>query len=251
MTSQIHNAKRSEIVPKPLPVSSAYEAACLISNAFPLDSKHSWSRALGIDSNMAPYLNGYLEKQLTLTDSIGITDDSGNLVGALIIELHPWRDKCQEGLEGINQIAINDIQWSREKEQFSEKNEYSPYDAIETILEECEVVLYKSIDANSDLNIFRRGDYGYIAWIAVSAMKRNQGLAGLLIQQANQMLEVKGCSLAVAYCVTPEAKLLFQKQGYEKIGEVNYKSFKYKDRFPFESIPDEISIMVKKITKKS
>lgn len=232
-----------------LTADQAPAAAALISDAFPLSSPHSWARALSMDSNMKPYLTNYLEKQLLLTESYGLEDpeSKGRLVGCVILELHKWKPKGNEHLS--SDIAVNDIQWEREKGGSDTGAEYTPYGAIEGILEECEVQLYKAINGTSRLDRLRKDflerQYGYVAWMATSEQYRKQGIASKLVEVGTKGLAANGCTLAVAYCVSPSATRVFQQQGYELVGRVVYADYEYMNRRPFSILPDEISIMVK------
>ena len=56
------------------------------------------------------------------------------------------------------------------------------------------------------------------------------------------------CSLITAYCVSPKATKVFLNQGFTIWGQIPYQSYIYKNRIPYQILPDEISIVVKDLT---
>ena len=92
----------------------------LISNAFPKSNKHSWSRALGIESNLSNYLEEYLRGiEINIGNSIGMKNiETNSFVGTIILETHTFSSLKDELKKDDNE-------------------EYSSYGAIEGIMNSC------------------------------------------------------------------------------------------------------------------
>jgi hypothetical protein len=46
---------------------------------------------------------------------------------------------------------------------------------------------------------------------------------------------------------SPNARHVFEKQGFELWGQIPYKSYELNGKFPYSILPDEVSILVKKM----
>lgn len=46
---------------------------------------------------------------------------------------------------------------------------------------------------------------------------------------------------------SPNARHVFQKQGFELWGHIPYKSFDLNGTYPYSTLPDEVSVLVKKL----
>jgi hypothetical protein len=40
---------------------------------------------------------------------------------------------------------------------------------------------------------------------------------------------------------------VFEKQGFELWGQIPYKSYELNGKFPYSTVPDEVSVLVKKL----
>lgn len=87
----------------------------------------------------------------------------------------------------------------------------------------------------------------YIAWMGVLPPHRRRGLVSLLIDKATLESEQLGYHLSVAYCTSPKSRDAFVKAGYSLWGAIPYAGCEVNGSFPFSSIPDEVSIVVKSL----
>ena len=205
----------------------------VISSAFPLSSPHSWGRALGMDgNNFAPYMTGYLEKQLAEDSppSFGLFEEGEGLLGAIICERKSWK---------------------KEKEQAEESpvQEYSPSIAIEGLLSACDEKWHRAVGGNPRLAQLASLSpyYGYVAWMATAEQHRGKGISYKLVEHATAALAQQALGAAVAYTVSPAATRVFERCGYLKVDEVKYAEWEMCGRRPFSILPDEVSIMVKEL----
>lgn len=86
------------------------------------------------------------------------------------------------------------------------------------------------------------------AYIAIDDSCRGKGMAGKLIDTSLKRMVENNYEFAVAYCVSPNARHVFQKQGFELWGQIPYSSYILNGRHPYSTLPDEVSVLVKKIS---
>lgn len=221
-----------------LATTNGVEVAALISNAFPLSSPHSWARALGIESNMTSYLTGYLCDKDIISNSLGIGNADGALIGACILETHSLQPSDEEREKLSRDLSVDD-------------GTYSATGAIDGILDACKSVFYRELHARhlgGPSSFDPSARYGYVSWIATDAAHRGEGIALDLASAATARLrDDLGCRLAVAFTVSPTATRLFGRAGYSKWGQVTYGEFAFKGQRPFRILPDEVSVMVQEL----
>ena len=246
------------------------QASSLIADAFPLVSKYSWARALGLkNNNLKPYLTDYLKDHIHRSYGISMAIDNDNNISGSIennskTTINKESNYDPNLLPNLSGVVITEVQTissmmddiikkQQQQDNISEsiEEEYNAYGAIEGILNECTRVFYQElknrgyIGASSDNNL----KYGYISWIATKVNHRGNGIAGNLINTCSHTLKnTDNCSLITAYCVSPKATKVFLNQGFTIWGQIPYQSYIYKNRIPYQILPDEISIVVKDLT---
>jgi RimJ/RimL family protein N-acetyltransferase len=173
---------------------------------------------------MGPYVDEFMTKEAnTAIGLIDRTEVEEVVYGALLIE------------------PFGELEIDKGKVEF---NASAP---IEALLGECRLSF---IDAFCLRNPTVTNDQarsipcGYIAWMAVSPEYRRRGSCLAMVSAATDILGGQ-CKYSVAYCTSPKSKFVFLKAGYEVWGQIKYSSFEVDGACPFESIPDEVSIMVK------
>jgi hypothetical protein len=224
--------------------------AKLMGEAFPRSGKYSWGGALGMTSSVEVYMKDmYLEKPITSEPGcygMFVEKETGDekqnlLIGAVILE--PFDEKKpDEASSGCSTSIVM-------KE---------PYDAIDGILNACNMLVHKEFQTRkpSDYEAFLEKKLlcGYIAWVATHEEYRNKyRIASQLISYSEEIMkETMNYEYSIAYCVHPISTKVFLKNGYEDWNHINYNDFAMKDSedkivFPFAKIPDEVTIVVKKL----
>ena len=240
------------------------QASSLIAAAFPLHSKYSWARALGLsDNNLKPYLTDYLKDHIHRSYGISMdidNDDGGYDASSSIVSYINKESIYDTNLlpilsgvviaevQTINSM-MDDINKQQRDDQSKSMDEFNAYGAIDGILNECTSLFYRELNNRGYTSYDYNLKYGYISWIATNDKDRGKGIAGNLINTCSLALKnTENCSLITAYCVSPKATRVFQNQGFTIWGQIPYHSYKYKNRIPFHILPDEISIVVKDLT---
>ncbi len=212
--------------------------ASLLHNQFPLDGQYSWARAVGLkSSNLEYYLLGdYLPKIFQADDSyIGCygvfnTDEKNSLVGAIINENLNFNPENNDDINGNSDPLI----------EGTPQYAYTAFDAILSSSKQMFLERIRHSNIKSD-------EVNYVGWIATTDLCKKKGIAGQLIQETTKQLRNKGYKYSVAFTVSPAATKVFRANGYEVWGEIEYKSFKMKQFYPFRSLPDSLSIMVQNL----
>ncbi len=212
--------------------------ASLLHKQFPIDGQYSWAKAVGLKtSKLENYLLGeYLPKIFQADESyIGCYGyiDEGTLIGAIINEnldfkLHyPSDDNSNyvELVEGTTEYA---------------------YSAFDSILSSSKEIFLERIK-NSNI---KSSEINYVGWIATSEEYKKKGIAAQLIQETTKHLRNKGYKYSVAFTVSPAATNVFRANGYDIWGEIEYKSFKMKQFYPFRSLSNGISVMVQDLRQR-
>jgi GNAT superfamily N-acetyltransferase len=225
------------------------ETARVIDKAFPLSAPHSWGRALGFTSGMEDYMHSYLPKPIGLKDLASLAarvgrDGKDEIVGVLILENmdSPYATKPSK--------TDTDSPTSDSPEDEVPEEFVFAIQAIEAILDECKSIFkseYKKRHEESPALYRTDSRFGYVAWIAVDDSMRGKDIAGSLIEKGMRNLRENGVSYAVAFCVSPTATRVFQRRGFEVWGSVRYADFEFGGKQPFAILPDECSVLVKKL----
>ena len=227
------------------------EAANLFDKAFPLEATHSWGRALGLKAGIGGFMAGYLPPHVNNADlgclAARDTQNKKSMLGCLILEPFPSPsdDSKPKGEE---------TEGTEEDEATIDANTLFAYQAIDGILIECKNIFrqqfrIKHNTINPELyNLDSK--CGYVAWIAVDQSTSGMGLAGALVRQGSDIMRQSGCRFAIAFTVSPRATYVFEKEGYERWGYIKYQDYELDGKKPFHVLPDEVSIMVKDLTKR-
>jgi hypothetical protein len=224
--------------------------AKLMGDAFPRSGTYSWGGALGMTGSVEGYMKDmYLEKPINSEPGcygMFVEKETGDekqnlLIGAVLLE--PFEEKKpEEGSSGCSTGVVL-------KE---------PYDAISGILDACNVLFHKEFQSRkpSDFEAFieKKLLCGYVAWIATrEEYRKKYRIASQLISHSDEIMKgAKNYEYSVAYCVHPISTNVFLKNGYDAWSHVNYHNFSMKDSednivYPFSKIPDEVTIVVKKL----
>jgi len=238
------------------------QASSLIAAAFPLHSKYSWARALGLsDNNLKPYLTDYLKDHIHRSYGISMDndDDDYDASSSIVSDVNKESIYDTNLLPILSGVVIAEVQTinsmmdninkQQRDDQSKSMDEFNAYGAIDGILNECTSLFYRELNNRGYTSYDNNLKYGYISWIATKEKDRGKGIAGNLINTCSLALKnTENCSLIAAYCVSPKATRVFQNQGFTIWGQIPYHSYKYKNRIPFHILPDEISIVVKDLT---
>jgi len=203
------------------------KTAKLIDNAFPLDSTHSWARAVGLkQSNLEYWLREeYLQKPIK--EDIGCYGVKVNdeIVGVIINEKFSMK-KEEDKQEEV--VADELLAYA-----------LSSFDAL---IDAAKDTFQKELDKKQD-----EGPVAYVAWIATDEKNRNQGIADTLIEKSSNEMMKLGYKYSTAFCVSPLAAKVFKRRGYQQWGAIEYNKFSYKNKHPFHILPDSLMIMVKEL----
>jgi hypothetical protein len=60
-------------------------------------------------------------------------------------------------------------------------------------------------------------------------------------------MKAERVGFAVTFAANPTSRRVFEKHGFEKWGEVCYQDFEFRGVRPFGSLPDEVTVLVKKL----
>ena len=238
------------------------QASSLIAAAFPLHSKYSWARALGLsDNNLKPYLTDYLKDHIHRSYGISMDndDDDYDASSSIVSDVNKKSIYDTNLLPILSGVVIAEVQTinsmmdninkQQRDDQSKSMDEFNAYGAIDGILNECTSLFYRELNNRGYTSYDNNLKYGYISWIATNDKDRGKGIAGNLINTCSLALKnTENCSLIAAYCVSPKATRVFQNQGFTIWGQIPYHSYKYKNRIPFHILPDEISMVVKDLT---
>jgi len=212
--------------------------AKLIHDAFPVESTHSWARAVGLQSSNLEYWlrEMYLMKPIEIEDigCFGITFKE-DLIGVIISERFP--------ILKVDKIEIEEKEEEKVEVDPLLNYAYSSFDAL--------------IDAGKDVvrNELKKKNenektilVGYVSWIATNETHRGQGIADELIKIATNSMRDRGYKYSTAFCVSPTATRAFNRQGYNSWKDIKYSEFDVNGNKPFAILPDSLSIMVKKLS---
>ncbi|MBP2550929.1 GNAT superfamily N-acetyltransferase [Neorhizobium galegae] len=83
-------------------------------------------------------------------------------------------------------------------------------------------VLVKAPDGTlaAGLNGYTAWGWLYVQWLWVGESLRGQGLAGQMLQAAEDEARARGCGAAFIDTFNPAAKKAYRRQGYEVFGEL-------------------------------
>jgi len=200
--------------------------AKLIHDAFPLDSKHSWARAVGLkQSNLEYWLREeYLQKPIK--EDIGCYGVKVNdeIVGVIINEKFTMKKEDKQEEVVADELLAYAL---------------SSFDAL---IYSAKDVFQKELDRKRD-----QGPVAYVAWIATDEKNRNQGIADTLIEKSSNEMMKLGYKYSTAFCVSPLATKVFKRRGYQQWGSIEYNKFSHKNKIPFLILPDALTIMVKEL----
>eukprot|EP00596_Hydrurales_sp_CCMP1899_P002796 CAMPEP_0119047278 /NCGR_PEP_ID=MMETSP1177-20130426/52196_1 /TAXON_ID=2985 /ORGANISM="Ochromonas sp, Strain CCMP1899" /LENGTH=277 /DNA_ID=CAMNT_0007021653 /DNA_START=231 /DNA_END=1061 /DNA_ORIENTATION=+ len=227
---------------KLLSITDLDEVSVLIPKIFQT-SRHNWGPALGLpDIGFPDYMKTYLSEPMLIEElgCFGVRfEGNSKLVGALILENGP-------PLEVKKKEESN-------KDEGEDGPEVSPvlleaYQAITGLLAECEELFrseYLRRHDQGDTGYKMDSKLAYVAYIAIDESCRGRGVAGTLVDTGLKKMIDNSYEFAVAYCVSPNARHVFEKQGFELWGQIPYKSYEQNGKFPYSVLPDEVSILVK------
>ena len=206
--------------------------ATLIHNAFPLESPHSWARAVGLPkSNLEYWLREtYLAKPVEIEDigCYGITNKE-ELAGVIINERFP----------------VLKVDKEEEEETVDDPLLQYAYSSFDSLLDTGKDIVRTELkNKNENQNCL----VGYVAWIATNENYRGQGIADELIGIATSAMKDKGYKYSSAFCVSPTATRAFKRHGYESLRDIKYSEFNVNGKKPFSILPDYLSIMVKQLS---
>lgn len=236
-----------------LDIKDLEQTAALISNALDIDKTYSWSKALGINRSLEPYMLSYLPVPLNFTiGSYGQCDSENpnNIHGVVILEELIPRNastptveppaETSTAIDGTNEIGQN----SEDVQPEVPEN----FGAIEAILVESENIFYSQIDTRNKLtsqlikinsnttptthtinpSLYpRNGKYLYVAWIATHPNYRQQGIASRLLGHISDLMIQHDYDYAMAICSHPGSSRIFEANGYVSWGEIKYTEFTY------------------------
>ena len=217
-----------------LTINDISSISSLLQNAFSDSYTHSLSRSLGVPSPINNYIeNGALNKPIQF--KIGcygekVSNDSNQYKGIIITE----------ELESPQQVSINKI-------ELEEKEEFTAYDIIDSLIIESKLLFYNELHRR---HFHRTEKYkcAYIPWIATDELYRHQGVAKRLIQIADEQMLRNGYDCSVVICSDPMSTKVFQIQGYEIWEDIEYKTFRFDDEtYPFVELPDSCNVLVKEL----
>jgi GNAT superfamily N-acetyltransferase len=228
--------------------------ASLLHNQFPLNGQYSWARAVGLkSSNLENYLLAdYLPKIFQADSYIGcygvFTDEKNSLVGAIINENLNFNPENNDDVNGnLDPLIEGTPQYNDDvngnSDPLIEGTPQYAYAAFDAILSSSKQMFLERM-RHSNIKI---DGVNYVGWIATTDLYKKKGIAGQLIQETAKQLRNKGYKYSVAFTVSPAATKVFRANGYEVWGEIEYKSFKMKQFYPFRSLPDSLSIMVQNL----
>lgn len=194
-------------------------------------------------------MTGYLPPHVNNADlgclAVRDTQNKKKMIGCLILEPFPSPsdDSKPKGEEGTEEV-----------EATIDANTLFAYQAIDGILIECKNIFrqeFRSKHNTINAELYNLDSKcGYVAWIAVDQSANGIGLAGALVRQGSDIMRQSGCRFAIAFTVNPRATYVFEKEGYEKWGFIKYQDYELDGKIPFHVLPDEVSIMVKDLTKR-
>ena len=204
------------------------QIANLLCKCFPTSDPYSWGRPLGYtDEGFRSYIEPYTQEYFKKDHHhiIGIKDGVSNKLDAVLL------------YEPFGVVEID-----------KEKVTYDRNGPIESLMFNCR---FKFIDtlltSSPSLTATQASELhcGYIAWMAVDPSLRRNGMCLAMVQEATRRMQTD-YDYVIAYCTSPKSRKVFLKAGYDVWGEIKYSSFEVNGNCPYESLPDEVSIMVKK-----
>jgi predicted acetyltransferase len=205
---------------------------------------------------MAIYMKYYLEGAVgnEAFECLGYRDtSSGALHGVIVRETFKVKVKEEKKEEEKEREKIDNEGDTSDDEERKNKNALM---AIDALLEECENTFLAALREQEKDWQRKSKKIAYVAWIATAPSSRNKGVASTLITKMEESLLKHHFDLSVAFCVSPQAASVFRKGGYKCFARIPYASFEMKVesgegsikvKRPFAILPDEISIMVKKL----
>ena len=115
---------------------------------------------------------------------------------------------------------------------------------INEICNACTNLFWKYIEKfNSNISKNEKGLIAYISFIAVDKEHRRKNIGDMLLKESSDILRKNGYKYAVAFCTSYRSRSLFEKNGYNYIGGINYKTLCINGRNPFSSLEGECSVM--------
>lgn len=204
------------------------QIANLLCKSFPMSDPYSWGRPLGYTdegfrSYIEPYTQEYFKKDHHRV--IGFKNCESDELDAVLL------------YEPFGKVEID-----------RDKVTYDRNGPIESLMFSCRFQFIDNLLAASpslSSEEASRLNCGYIAWMAVDPSLRRNGLCLALVQEATRRMQM-GYDCIIAYCTSPKSRNVFLKAGYEVWGEIKYSTFEVNGSCPYESLPDEVSIMVKR-----
>lgn len=201
------------------------QIASLISSAFSTNNPHSWGKALNLPPDgMNYYMNSYIPKVVS-TSVVAI--DGKQYVGAALSEL---------------KTLVND-------ELVSDEDSNEAYAALDAIMHAGTRLLHHQL-AVRGYDISMASPYGYLAFLATDASYRNQGIAEQLVRYSSDLLSEKNAEFICSYTVSPMVSRVFERCGYENLGMIRYNTFEFNGKYPFNSLTDGMSILLKPLRLK-
>lgn len=220
-------------------------AAKVISDAIPLSSPHSWSRALNLPSSFEDYLLSYLPTAVNFhVGSYAERLQSDPTICTSVVTLEEM-----EGPEAVDYSAGEEEEESSISSPIDaspSNDDYNPYAALYGILNACKDIFYTKLKTQP-MVLYASGKHVYVSWIATHDSFQRRGSGGRLLTHANTVMSQHDYDYAVAYCSHPGSTRLFQRAGYEVWGKIKYSEFEFEGRKPFSSLPDEVSVLVRNL----
>ena len=212
-----------------LQVDNQRHIANLLCKCFPMSDAYSWGRPLGYTdegfrSYIEPYTQEYFKKEHH--HAIGIINEVGDQLDAVLL-YEPF---------GYLEIDKDKISFDRNG-------------PIESLMFNCRFQFIDALlDRSPSLTSNEAGKIscGYIAWMAVDPSQRRRGICLSLVKEATQRMRAD-YDYIIAYCTSPKSRKVFLKADYEVWGEIKYSTFPVNGSYPYESLPDEVSIMVRRV----
>jgi len=196
------------------------QAAQVIIDAFKNDP-YNWGRALNRPSDFFDewMKNVYLPSVVAspVRSLVAVDDDGETVIGVLILE------------------------------EFKDQDAPDPSRmAVYSIMGKGHDIFYEQLLKLKGEDHDSVGPVCYFAWLAVSPHHRRRHIGEALVKEGQVLAKAADYRFALAFCTSPKSSFLFQKQGFERWGEVNYGNFQLKTdgSFPFKSLPDEMTVMV-------
>ena len=216
------------------------EAANVLASAFPSSHPHSWARALGmnkfldVDATDESLRKSMSSKDLGCIGAYRLLDS--RIIGLVVMEYvrppkfhEPRYLSTNNNNENHHEFAFNSMRALVSECNYKFRTEFHRRNTLDS--------------SNYDLN----SEIAFISWLAVDEETRGSGVASELVEAAEGQCRRGGFDYALAYGVSPTAARVFLRQGFELWDSVNYNEFIYEGRKPFAILPDECSILIKKL----